>query len=111
MLFIDLEGQYKATIDHVEEMFKHEGIRPWWVCLPINLRNASSLQEPYWCAWEPGKENDWVRPMPACKYPSFSSTHFLRFPVSQPSADILPASGYSGIHEAAHCCIHSASVP
>jgi hypothetical protein len=24
--------------------------------------------------------------------------HFLRFQVSQPSADILPASGYSGIH-------------
>ncbi|MDA5482443.1 hypothetical protein PGS49_17540, partial [Yersinia intermedia] len=26
-----------------------------------------------------------------CKYPSFSSTHFLRFPCSRPSAGILPA--------------------
>lgn len=64
VLFIDLEGQYRATIAHVEEMFSRDDVRPWWVCLPINLRNASSLQEPYWCAWEPGREADWIRPMP-----------------------------------------------
>ncbi|MEK0246845.1 DUF3440 domain-containing protein [Raoultella sp. BAC10a-01-01] len=64
VLFIDLEGQYKATIEHVKDMFKISGVRPWWICLPINLRNASSLQEPYWCAWEPGKEKEWVRAMP-----------------------------------------------
>lgn len=63
-LFIDLEGQYHATIDHVEEMFNRDDLHPWWICLPINLRNASSLQEPYWCAWEPGLESQWIRPMP-----------------------------------------------
>jgi len=63
-LFIDLEGQYAATIDHVTEMFDRDDVRPWWICLPLNLRNASSLQEPYWCAWEPGREADWIRPMP-----------------------------------------------
>jgi hypothetical protein len=48
-----------------------------WICLPINLRNASSLQEPYWCAWEPGREADWIRPMPT--HPSVISdpTRFL----------------------------------
>lgn len=64
VLFIDLEGQYQATIDHVDEMLSRSDVRGWWVCLPINLRNASSLQEPYWCAWEPGREVDWIRPMP-----------------------------------------------
>ena len=44
-----------------------------------------------------------------CKHPSFSSMHFLSVPVFQPSADTLPASGYSGIHEAARCYIPSAS--
>lgn len=63
-VFIDLEGQYQATIDHVNTMFSHPDIRPWWICLPLNLRNASSLSEPYWCAWEPGRESEWVRPMP-----------------------------------------------
>lgn len=46
-----------------------------------------------------------------CKYTCFSSTHFLRVPVFQLSAGTPPASGYSGIHEDARCCIHSASVP
>jgi len=63
-LFIDLEGQYQATIAHVSEMFERSDVRPWWVCLPINLRNASSLQEPYWCAWDPEREADWIRPLP-----------------------------------------------
>ncbi|MBC3468617.1 DUF3440 domain-containing protein [Pseudomonas sp. RW10S2] len=63
-LFIDLEGQYQATIAHVADMFDRTDIRPWWMCLPLNLRNASSLQEPYWCAWDPAREADWIRPMP-----------------------------------------------
>ena len=44
-----------------------------------------------------------------CKHTRFSSTHFLRFPGFQPSAGILPASGYSGIHEGARCYILPAS--
>lgn len=63
-LFVDLEGQYRATISHVAEMFEHANVHPWWVCLPLNLRNASSLREPFWCAWEPGRQADWIRPMP-----------------------------------------------
>lgn len=63
-VFIDLEGQYQATIDHVTEMFDRDDVQPWWICLPINLRNASSVHEPFWCAWEPGREDDWTRPLP-----------------------------------------------
>lgn len=33
--------------------------------------------------------------------------HFLRFPVFRSSVGTPPVSGYSGIHEAALCCIHS----
>lgn len=46
-----------------------------------------------------------------CKHTRFSSTHFLRSPGFQPSAGTLPASGYSGIHEAARCYIQPASAP
>lgn len=64
-VFLDLEGQYKATEDHVREMFdRRDEIRGQWVCLPINLRNASSATHPCWCAWEPGNESGWVRKMP-----------------------------------------------
>lgn len=63
-MFLDLEGQYKSTIDHVFEMYDKDEIKPYWICLPINLRNASSATHPYWCAWEPERENDWVRSIP-----------------------------------------------
>lgn len=67
LLFIDLEAQYKLTIDHVQTCFEmySEWIEPYWVCLPIHLRNAVSVYEPHWVCWEPGRENDWVRQPPA----------------------------------------------
>lgn len=66
VLFIDLEAQYKLTIKHAEEMFEHytEWIEPYWVCLPIKLRNSVSNYEPVWCAWQPEKKSQWVREMP-----------------------------------------------
>ena len=63
-MLIDLEGQYRATMDHVRDMFALPGVRQWWICLPLNLRNASSAFKPYWCCWEPGEEANWVRPLP-----------------------------------------------
>ncbi len=66
VLFVDLEGQYTVTIEHIERILKDNAdlIDPYWVCLPINLRNSVSMYEPYWCAWEPGQEDKWIRPMP-----------------------------------------------
>lgn len=64
VLMVDLEGQYKITIDHVQAMYDlyADYIEPYWVCLPIALRNAVSVYEPKWCCWEPGK--DWIRQPP-----------------------------------------------
>ena len=66
VLLIDLEAQYHLTIKHAEEMFRlyADHIELYWVCLPIKLRNAVSNYEPVWCAWDPEKRDDWVRPMP-----------------------------------------------
>ena len=46
-----------------------------------------------------------------CKRTRFSSTHFLRFPGFQPSAGILPASGYSGIRGGARRYMQPRIVP
>lgn len=64
VLFIDLEAQYQLTIQHVTEMLEtyKNNIEPYWVCLPMLLRNAVSVFEPRWCCWEPGVE--WVRELP-----------------------------------------------
>lgn len=66
ILLIDLEAQYNLTIKHAEEMFAQYAnhIELYWVCLPIKLRNAVSNYEPVWCAWDPERKDDWVRPMP-----------------------------------------------
>lgn len=66
VLLIDLEAQYSLTIKHAEEMMDKyaEHIEPYWVCLPIKLRNAVSNYEPVWCAWDPERREDWIRPMP-----------------------------------------------
>ncbi len=63
VLFVDLEAQYALTIEHVREMMAlyADVIDPYWVALPINLRNAVSAYEPQWCCWEPGRDADWVR--------------------------------------------------
>lgn len=66
MLFVDLEGQYKLTIDHgleLVDLYK-DNINLHWICLPLNLRNAVSQFEPQWTCWEPKK--DWVRQPPQC---------------------------------------------
>ena len=63
LLFIDLEAQYTLTIQHVREMFDlyADHIYPFWVALPLSLRNAVSCFEPQWQCWDPDRKEDWVR--------------------------------------------------
>lgn len=63
LLIVDLEGQYKFTIDHIEaciEEYKNY-IDLYWVCLPIHLRNAVSVYEPFWKCWDGERTEDWIR--------------------------------------------------
>lgn len=66
LLFIDLEGQYRLTIEHVRDCFRMyaDCVEPFWVCLPIHLRNAVSVYEPFWLCWDEQAKDAWVRPMP-----------------------------------------------
>jgi predicted phosphoadenosine phosphosulfate sulfurtransferase len=66
LLLIDLEGQYKLTIDHASRLFKdlEDCTEPYWVCLPIHLRNAVSVYEPFWVCWEKDKKEIWIRQPP-----------------------------------------------
>jgi len=66
VMLVDLEGMYKLTIDHIQAMYDlyADNIEPYWVCLPIALRNAVSTYQPKWCCWDPGKESEWIRQPP-----------------------------------------------
>lgn len=93
VLFVDLEAQYKITIQHIEDMFRlyADYIEPYWVALPIALRNAVSMYEPRWQCWEPGREADWVRTPPemAITDPSY----FPFFRVNMEFEEFVPAFG------------------
>ncbi len=64
VMFIDLEGQYQLTIDHVTEMMSLPEVRGHWICLPLNLRNAVSQFHPFWQCWDEEKKDAWIRPLP-----------------------------------------------
>jgi len=66
VLLVDLEAQYRLTIEHALRCFDEysDVIEPYWVAIPIALRNAVSVYEPKWECWEPGREEDWVRTPP-----------------------------------------------
>jgi predicted phosphoadenosine phosphosulfate sulfurtransferase len=66
VLIIDLEAQYKDTIDHINvmvEMYK-EHIDLHWICAELLLRNAVSNYEPKWVCWDKTKKKLWVREKP-----------------------------------------------
>lgn len=66
VMMIDLEGQYKLTIEHAMECFDSykEYIDLYWICLPIHLRNAVSNFEPFWKCWDEEVKEDWIRQPP-----------------------------------------------
>lgn len=66
LLLVDLEGQYKLTIDHAKAMIEEyrDFIELYWVCLPLHLRNAVSVYEPFWLCWDKDKKEDWIREIP-----------------------------------------------
>ena len=66
LLIIDLEAQYKHTIDHISSCVDlyHDHIDLFWICLPMALRNAVSNFEPRWICWDETVKDSWVRQLP-----------------------------------------------
>lgn len=91
VLFVDLEAQYKLTIEHVEECFDlySEWIDPYWVALPLNLRNAVSQYQPQWMCWDSGAS--WVRMPP--KMAITDTAHFPFFYSGMEFEEFVPQFG------------------
>lgn len=75
LFFVDMEAQYKLTIDHVEHIYNKyaNNIISFWCAIPIVLANAVSQFQPRWICWEPGC--NWTR-----KPNKFSITDTSVFP-------------------------------
>jgi predicted phosphoadenosine phosphosulfate sulfurtransferase len=85
VLYLDLEAQYRVTIEHVREMFAlyADCIEPYWLAIPVRLRNAVSAIAPYWIAWDPERVADWVRPQPREAITDWSRFPWYRAPWSE----------------------------
>lgn len=66
LLIIDLEAQYKHTIEHIEEIIElyKEHIDLHWFCGELLLRNAVSDFQPKWVCWDEDNKDIWVREKP-----------------------------------------------
>lgn len=66
VLLIDLEAQYKLTMEHAERCREmYADCTDWyWLCLPVHLRNAVSMYQPQWVCWDPDAKDLWVRTPP-----------------------------------------------
>jgi len=66
LVYIDLEGQYKLTADHIAQTFDdyRDCADPYWIALPLHLRNAVSMYEPFWLCWDPDARDAWIREPP-----------------------------------------------
>lgn len=67
VLIIDMEAQYRATVDHIQtcvDLYR-DHIELHWVCLPLNLRNAVTNYEPQWTCWDDHQQDLWIREKPA----------------------------------------------
>ena len=93
VLFIDLEAQYRLTIDHVADLYARyaEHVEPYWVALPLSLRNAVSQFDPQWQCWEPNRRRDWVREPPGMAITA--PKHFPFFRAGMEFEDFAPAFG------------------
>lgn len=80
VLLIDLEGQYRLTIQHALACFAACSplAEPFWVSLPIALRNAVSVYEPKWLCWDPDKREAWIRQPPDLAITDASAFPFFR---------------------------------
>lgn len=92
-LIVDLEAQYKLTMEHAKtcvDMYA-DCIDLHWVCLPIHLRNAVSVYEPFWMCWDPDAKDAWVREMP--EWAISDETFFPFFHRGMEFEEFVPAFG------------------
>lgn len=94
LLFVDLEAQYRLTIEHVAECFElyRDLIEPHWIALPLILRNAVSQYVPRWTCWDPAAQHMWVRePHPQSVK---SASHYPWFRHQMEFEELVPAFGH-----------------
>lgn len=63
-IFYDEEAIYPTTIEYVRRMATMPEVKLYWYCIPVQHRNASSRQQPYWHPFHPEERDKWCVPLP-----------------------------------------------
>lgn len=106
VLYIDLEGQYKCTIEHLYELKQLSQIRTFYhIALPIALRNAVSILQPKWICWEEESKHLWIREMPKDSI-NMSNCPFEWFEKGEEFEEFILqfASWYQNLHKTSVAC-------
>ncbi len=103
VVFIDLEGQYKLTVDSLDTCYDMywNHIEPYWIALPLHLRNSVSTYDPFWMCWDPDVKEAWIRQPP--DYAITDESFFPFFHRGMEFEEFTPAFGewYGGPEPAA----------
>lgn len=93
VLVVDMEAQYRHTVEFVERMANRPEVKMYWVCLPIHLRNAVSQHQTHWICWDEDAKDSWVRPLP--EHPSVISdvNYFPFFRKAMEFEEFVPSFG------------------
>lgn len=105
VMLIDLEGQYKKTIEHAEkcrEMYK-DCTEWYWICLPLHLRNAVSVYQPFWKCWDPEQKEMWIRDLPKNCINDENYFPFFKNGMEFEEFDVLFAQWYA---QGKSCAVH-----
>lgn len=62
VFFLDQEAEYRSTIDIIDYQMRRPGLVPHWYQVPCRMTNATSYEEEWLYAFEPGKEDEWIHP-------------------------------------------------
>ena len=70
MYHLDYEAQYDYTTNFVTDCFLNnfQGIKKFWLCLPIAAQCAVSMHQDHWTPWDKDVVDIWARKMPENKY-------------------------------------------
>lgn len=64
VVFFDEECITMETEAYVRRVAGRDDVALEWLCLPVEHRNACSLEEPHWWPWAPEARDVWVRDLP-----------------------------------------------
>jgi predicted phosphoadenosine phosphosulfate sulfurtransferase len=92
---LDLESQYDATINHALEIIDNnlDILEPYWVALPLHLRNAVSVFEPNRKCWDEEKKDIRVRQRPDRPYVISDPNYFPFFRDGMEFEEFVPLFG------------------